>query len=65
MSGMKRMQDRDGQIVVNEVGTPSFQSVYNIYPQKDNSLRGVIRYGRVKIKVTLPDLYSSFWSIVV
>lgn len=43
----------------------SYQSVYNIYPQKDNSLRGIVRDGIKKIKVTMPDLYASFWSVVV
>lgn len=61
----KRMNNRDNQIIVNSTGTPSFHSVYNIYPQKDNSLKGLIHDGAKKVRVTMPDLYSSFWSVVL
>jgi len=60
-----RMNNRDNQLVLSQDGSALSTSVYNIYPQKDYSLRGLIRLtGGKKVKVSLPSLYHPFWSVI-
>ncbi len=56
---MKRMKDRQGQLVIAE-GVTTITVVRRIYPQKDYSLRGIIYLAGRPVTVISPT--GNLWN---